>query len=293
LVEKVERREIEMKRLMPIFGIVVVVAMLLSAASYAGAAARPGQQTLLPSAPKPKVETPVTITWLGHAAFKLESGGKTVLIDPWIKGNPQCPIKVKDITAADLILVTHDHFDHVGDTIAIAKATGATVVAMFDIAAKLQADGLPKENVLYGGFGRNIGGAVQIDGITLIMTEAFHSSGTGSPAGYIIKLPGGATIYHAGDTGIFANMQVYGSIYPMHVALLPIGGVFTMDAEQAAKSLILLRPAMAVPMHFATFPILAPNADNFVGLAKKAAPKVKVVVLKPGQSYTLEPGAYE
>ncbi len=282
-----------MKRGMSILGMIVALTILLTAASCAGPAGRAGPATILPSAPKPKVETPVTITWLGHAAFKLESGGKTVLIDPWIKGNPQCPIKVEDIAAADLILVTHDHFDHVGDTIAIARATGATVVAMFEVAARLQADGLPKENILYGGFGRNIGGAIEIDGITLIMTHAFHSSGTGSPAGYLIKFPGGATIYHAGDTGIFSDMQLFGCIYPMHVALLPIGGVFTMDAEQAAKSLRLLKPSIAVPMHFATFPILAPDADEFVELAKKAAPEVTVIALKPGQSYTLEPGAYE
>lgn len=183
--------------------------------------------------------------------------------------------------------------DHVGDTIAIAKKTGATVVAMYETAAKLQANGLPPENVLYGGAGRNIGGAIEINGVTLIMTEASHSSESGSPAGYIIKFPGGATIYHAGDTGIFSNMQVYGSLYPMHIALLPIGNVFTMDAEQAAKSLRLLRPAIAIPMHFGTFPILAPNANEFVEMAKKAAPRVEVIVLEPGQSYTLKPGIYK
>lgn len=193
---------------------------------------------------------------------------------------------------ADLILVTHDHFDHVGDTIAIAKKTGATVVAMYETAAKLQADGLPIENVLYEGFGRNIGGAIEIDGITLVMTEAVHSSETGSPAGYIIKFPGGATIYHAGDTSIFANMQIYGDLYPMHIALLPIGGVFTMDAKQAAISLRLLKPAVAIPMHFGFF-VVAPNANEFVELAKKAAPWVKTIVLEPGQSYTLKPGIYK
>ncbi len=285
-----------MKRLIPILGMIVVLTMLLSAANWVGPARLPGPlgpETSLPPAPKPKVETPVTITWLGHSAFKLESEGKTIFIDPWITDNPTCPIQVGDITVADLILVTHDHPDHVGDTIAIATATGATVVAMYETAAKLQEDGLPPENVLYGGAGRNIGGAIEIDGITLIMTEAVHSSETGSPAGYIIKLPNGATIYHAGDTGIFANMQVYEALYPMHIALLPIGSVFTMDAGEAAKSLRLLRPAIAIPMHFGTFDILAPNADEFVKLAKKEAPTVHVIVLEPGQSYTLEPGNYQ
>src|SRR5574337_1179892 len=138
-----------MKRLLSMFGtITVLVTLLLSVTAYAGTG-------------------DVTITFWGQSAFKLESGGKTILIDPWITGNPVCPIKVTDITAADLILVTHDHFDHVGDTIAIAKQTGATVVAVYETALKLQANGLPPANVLYGGYGRDIGGAIDINGISL------------------------------------------------------------------------------------------------------------------------------
>ncbi len=288
-----------MKRVLRVLGMIVVLAVLLSAVDVAGLTGEEwpqgaeGRETLFPRAPKPKVKVPVTITWWGHAAFKLESGGKIVLVDPWITGNPMCPIEVGDITAADLILVTHDHFDHVGDTIAISQATGATVVAMFELAAKFQEEGLPPENILYGGMGRNIGGAIDVDGITLVMTEAFHSADVGAPAGYIIKFPGGGTIYHAGDTGIFINMQLYGALYPMHVALLPIGNVFTMDPEQAAMSLRLLRPSIAMPMHYATFPILEPNADGFVKSAKKMAPWVDIVVLEPGQSFTLEKGIYK
>jgi len=260
-----------MKRLVLFFGIMALLTVPMATNTYAG----PGQ------APA------VTITWLGHAAFQLSSGGKTVLIDPWITGNPASPVSVEDITKADVILVTHDHFDHVGDTIAIAKNTGATVVAVYETAGKLAADGLPPENILFGGFGRNIGGAVDIDGITHVMTAAIHSSATGAPVGYIITFPGGATVYHAGDTGIFMDMQLYGRLYPIDVALLPIGGGFTMDALQAAESLRLLRPATAIPMHFGTFPMLAQNADEFVTAAKKTAPEVEVIVLEPGASHVL------
>jgi len=280
-----------MKKLVPIFAVIVVLTIVLSGA----APSRPaGLDAFLPSAPKPNVIEPVTITWWGHATFKLESGGKTVIIDPWITDNPKCPIEAEDITAADLVLVTHDHFDHVDvrDVITITQQTGATVVAMFEVAARLQADGLPTEYVLNDGAGRNIGGAIEVEGISLVMTAAFHSAATGSPAGYIIKFPGGATIYHAGDTGIFASMQLYAALYPMHVALLPMGGVFTMDAMEAAKSLKLLRPAVAMPMHYGTFPMLAQSADEFVNLAKKEAPRVEVIVLEPGESYTLERGFY-
>ena len=264
-----------MKRLVLLLGIMVLLTMPIATKTYAG----PGQASA------------VTITWLSHAAFQLTSGGKTVLIDPWFTGNDASPVSVEDITKADLILVTHDHFDHVGDTIAIAKNTGATVVAVYETAGKLMAQGLPQENVLYGGFGRNIGGAIDIDGITLVMTAAVHSSQTGAPVGYIITFPGGATVYHAGDTGIFTDMKLYGRLYPIDVALLPIGGGFTMDAMQAAESLRLLRPAAAIPMHFGTFDLLAQDAGQFVAKAKKTAPEVEVIVLEPGQSHVLIPKA--
>jgi L-ascorbate metabolism protein UlaG (beta-lactamase superfamily) len=260
-----------MKKLLSMFGTVMALVTLLFSAAFA--------------------ETgDVTITSFGQAAFKLESGGKTILIDPWITGNPVCPITVDDITVADLILVTHDHFDHVGDTIAISEKTGAIVVAVYETAAKFMADGLAPENILYGGFGRHIGGAIDIDGITLVMTPAVHSSGSGVPVGYIIKFPGGATVYHAGDTAIFGDMQLYGSLYPIDIALLPIGGGFTMDGLQAAKSLRLLKPGKSIPMHYGTFPMFAPNADEFVRQAKKISPEVDVIVLSPGEKYVLQPG---
>jgi L-ascorbate metabolism protein UlaG (beta-lactamase superfamily) len=241
----------------------------------------------------------VTITFWGQSAFKLESGGKTILIDPWITENPLSPVTVDDITKADLILITHDHFDHIGDTvagghaadtIAIAKKTGAIVVAVFETADRLLADGLPPENILFRGFGKDIGGPTDINGISLVMTPAVHSSTSGVSVGYIIKFPGGATVYHAGDTAIFGDMQIWGTLYPIDLALLPIGGSFTMDALQAAKSLRLLTPRKTIPMHYGTFPgILASNADEFVTLAKKYAPGVSVIVLKPGEKYILQP----
>ncbi|MDJ0763447.1 MAG: metal-dependent hydrolase [Myxococcota bacterium] len=235
---------------------------------------------------KPPVTEPVRITWLGHAAFKLESGGKTVLIDPWITGNPTCPITVDDIQAADLILVTHDHGDHVGDTEAIALATGAVVLAFYDTALRFLSEGLPQENVW--GWGRAVGGEIDIDGIKIVMTQATHSSDTGIAAGYIIQFPGGGTVYHAGDTGLFNEMGLYGALYPIHVALLPIGNVFTMDGRQAAISLRLLRPQVAIPMHFGTFPLLDQSADAFVDYASRYAPWTDVTVLDPGATFVLD-----
>jgi len=228
-----------------------------------------------------------SIKWLSHSGFVITSPeGKTIVIDPWIEGNPLCPIKLDDIKAADIVLVSHDHFDHVGNAVDIAKKTGAIVVAPPETVARFQTElGLAMENVAYG-MGMNIGGTAEIKGIKLTMTQAFHSTQTACCAGYIIRLDDGTTIYHAGDTGIFDSMRLLGDLYPLDLALLPIGSVFTMDPYQAAKALTLLRPKRAIPMHYRTFPILEQSADNFVALAKKEAPGVEVIVLEPGQEYS-------
>ncbi len=230
------------------------------------------------------------IRWLSHAGFIINSAeGKTIIIDPWIKDNPLCPIKLEDIKEADIVLVTHDHFDHMGNAVDIVKNTGATIVVAPETAAKLQSEmGLSADNIIFGGYGMNIGGSAEIKGITITMTQAFHSSATANPAGFIIKLEDGKTIYHAGDTGIFESMRLLGELYNIDLALIPIGSVFVMDPYQAAHSLRLLKPKKAIPMHYKTFPILEQNADRFVELAKQIAPEVEVIVLEPGQTYTLE-----
>ncbi len=228
-----------------------------------------------------------SVKWLSHAGFIITSPeGKVVIIDPWIEGNPLSPIKLDDIKAADIVLVSHDHFDHVGNAVDIAKKTGAIVVAPPETVARFQTElGLPAENVVYS-MGMNIGGSTDIKGIKVTMTQAFHSTQTASCTGYIIKLEDGTTIYHAGDTGIFESMRLLGELYPLDLALLPIGSIFTMDPYQAAKALTLLRPKRAMPMHYRTFPILEQSADNFVTLAKKEAPGVEIIVLEPGQEYS-------
>lgn len=231
----------------------------------------------------------VSLKWLSHSGFIITSPeGKTIIIDPWITDNSLCPIKVDDIAAADMVLITHDHFDHTGSAADIVKKTGATLVAAPETAAKFQSQmGIPAENVIFWGYGMNIGGSAEVKGITVIMVQAFHSSETASPTGYIVKLENGVTIYHAGDTGIFESMRLFGELYELDVALLPMGGVFTMDSFQASKALKLLKPKIAIPMHYKTFPILEQDASRFVELAKKEAPEVKVVVLEPGQEYSL------
>ncbi len=225
-----------------------------------------------------------SVKWLGHAACAITSeGGKVVLVDPWITGNPSCPVKREEIGKADLILVTHDHFDHLGSDIPdLVKATGAVVIAQPELANTLQQSGVSQENIIFG-MGMNIGGQVEVAGIKVIMTQAFHSGTAGNAVGYIVVLEDGKTVYHAGDTGIFADMEIFGKLYNIDLALLPIGSVFVMDPVQAAFSLTLLKPKKAVPIHYGTFPILVQDAGEFVNLARTRAPETEVVVIKPGQ----------
>lgn len=223
----------------------------------------------------------VTIRWLGHSGFLLRDG-KTVLVDPWLEGNPKAPGGVESAPVADLMLLTHDHFDHAGDAVALARKTGAVVVGIFELVGDLKARGVPDGQLLHGGGGMNVGGTVVLEGFHITMTEARHSCSLGAPVGYVIRTPSGVTVYHAGDTGIFAGMSLIGELYPIDVALLPIGSVFTMDYRQAAKACALLSAKAVVPMHYGTFPILEPNADRFVAELRKVSPGTKPIVLPPG-----------
>jgi L-ascorbate metabolism protein UlaG (beta-lactamase superfamily) len=230
-----------------------------------------------------------SVKWLSHACFKITSTkGKIIYIDPFFVDNPLRPISLDDIKIANIILITHDHPDHVGDAVDIAENTGATIVAQPETVGRMMSDlGLSVERVVNFGTGMNIGATVLIDGIAITMTQASHSSQTASNSGFIVKLDDGYTIYHAGDTGIFATMKILGELYTLDLALLPIGGAFTMDSVQAARALTLLNPKKAIPMHYKTWPLLEQSADTFVDLAKKEAPGVEVVVLEPGQEIAI------
>jgi L-ascorbate metabolism protein UlaG (beta-lactamase superfamily) len=228
------------------------------------------------------------VKWLGHAACLITTQqGTTILIDPWITGSYTCPIKKEDLEKIDIILVTHDHFDHIGTDIPylVGKNAEATVVVQPELADSVLLD--VKPNIVMYGMGMNIGGTVEIKGVKITMTQAFHTSAVGSPCGFIITLEDGKTIYHAGDTDIFSSMQLLGEIYKIDLALVPIGSVFTMDPLQAALSLRLLNTKAAIPIHYATFPVLTQDPTEFVKLAKQKAPKTKVTALEPGGAIKL------
>lgn len=224
-----------------------------------------------------------TITWNGHSNFMLESGNAIILIDPFFKGNPSATYGWQNLPSPNLVLVTHDHGDHVGDALEICRATKAHLGAVVGTGEKLLKLGLPQDQLLMG-IGFNLGGSIEHAGATITMVEALHSSDSGVAAGYIITMPDGITVYHAGDTCLFINMQTWGELFNIDVALLPIGGTFTMDARQAANACKLLNCRKVIPMHYATFPALAKNANSFVLELGKIAPNCEAVVLKPGEN---------
>jgi len=227
------------------------------------------------------------IKWLSHAGFQITSdSGKVIYIDPWLD-NPVSTTKLDEVKEATLVLVTHDHFDHLGQAPDIVQKTGGLLVANVETGRRIQNElKIPAEKVCYSGYGMNIGGNLVYEGISVTMTQAFHSTASGAPCGYIIKLEDGTTLYHAGDTGIFDSMKTLGQLYKIDVAMLPIGSVFTMDPSQAAWAAKMVSPKKVIPMHYKTFPILVQDPKEFVRLAKKIAPKVGVVTLNPGEEYT-------
>jgi L-ascorbate metabolism protein UlaG (beta-lactamase superfamily) len=218
------------------------------------------------------------ITWFGHAAFKIEVANKIVLVDPWLDGNPTSPVKASEIDKADIVFVTHDHRDHLGDAFAICKKTDATFASVVELANHA------KENGVRRVVGLNFGGSIDIEGVKLSIVPAVHTSSRGAPTGVVVQGEG-KTVYHAGDTALFGDMQFIGEFYKIDLALIPIGGYYTMDAKEAVEAIKLLKPKAVIPMHYKTFPVLAQSADEFVKIAKGKVPRVKVVVLKPGESH--------
>jgi L-ascorbate metabolism protein UlaG (beta-lactamase superfamily) len=225
-----------------------------------------------------------TLTWLGHASFRLDTAdGKRIYVDPFLNGNPKCPEAEQNPDRADVIALTHGHGDHVGDTVEIAKKTGATVVAPVELADWLQSkQGLEKVR------DPNKGGTTDVDGIRFTLTNAFHSSSNnsgeymGEPCGIVVTLSDGKSVYFAGDTCVFGDMQLIGRLYSPDVAVLPIGDHYTMGPKEASLAIELLGVKRVVPCHYGTFPALTGTPDQL-----EVASGVTVERIEPGGSVTL------
>lgn len=223
------------------------------------------------------------LIWLGHSTFYLELDDARILIDPWIN-NPKAPSKLPDLTRLDLVVVTHAHFDHIGDAVEVMKKSGqAKLVAIYEIASDVASKGIGEDRVIGG----NIGGPINtgVKGIKVALTSATHSSPLGSPTGVVV-IGREATIYHAGDTGVTMDMKIIGDIYRPKIALLPIGGHFTMDPREAAYAVELIKPEIVIPMHYGTFPVLYGKPEEFKNLVEQQDGGTKVVILNPGEEFT-------
>lgn len=242
----------------------------------------------------------IGITWLGHGSFLFTSAkGRKILLDPWIKTNPKCPVAFRKdgiFGSVDMILWTHGHVDHfmLPDAKSLINEYKPKVVAPWELSFFIKAQ-IPEADCQTFVLG-NKGATADFDGIKITMTEAFHSAGAqltgfegvnkfvGEAAGYIIEFENGFKVYHSGDTSLMSDMKhVIGDYYKPDLVILPIGGVFTMGPKEAAFAVKLINPGYAIPEHFGTFPVLVQSADEFVKEVKHYAPKTKTMVIEPGK----------
>ena len=219
------------------------------------------------------------LTWLGHATFRIETAeGKSIYVDPWVMGNPLCPESEREVKKADALICTHGHGDHIGDAVKIAKDHDPMVVGIFELCMWTQKKGAKNVSPM------NKGGTQAVAGVKATMVHAVHSCGImeddgsivygGEACGYVLELPGGVKIYHAGDTGIFGDMAIIRELYAPEIVCLPIGDHFTMGPREAAYACKLLQPKYVIPMHFGTFPVLVGRPSQLKELLGAGGPEV-------------------
>jgi len=228
----------------------------------------------------------IKLTWLGHATFRAETpGGQTILIDPWVMGNPMCPEKEKSVTKLDTMLITHGHGDHIGDAVEIAKKHNPVVVGIPEMCGWLEKKDVKRLS------GMNKGGTQTVGDVKITMVHADHSCGIqdgdelvygGEACGYVIEFSNGVKLYHAGDTNVFGDMRIIHELYAPDIAMIPIGDHYTMGPREAAYACKLLQPKIVIPMHFATFPVLTGKPRDL----QKLLPGVEIREMKPGETLT-------
>jgi len=227
------------------------------------------------------------LTWLGHATFKITTPSrKVIVVDPWVTGNPACPKGMQKFERVDTVLITHGHGDHIGDAVKIAKKFKPQMISIYETGLWLASKGVKNTT----GMGK--GGTIKAGEIEVTMVNALHSNGIedgkkmiygGEPCGYIVRLPGGLRIYHAGDTAVFGDMKLIAELYEPEVAMLPIGDHYTMGPREAAMAIRLLNVKHVVPMHYGTFPVLTGTPEELKKLTQDIS-GLEIHALKPGES---------
>jgi L-ascorbate metabolism protein UlaG (beta-lactamase superfamily) len=249
-------------------------------------------------------EGTITITWLGHGSFLFTSvKGRRILLDPWIRMNPKCPVKYREIGcfgSVDVILYTHGHVDHfmLPDAKDLVSQYQPRVVAPWELSFFIKSQ-IPEANCQTFTLA-NKGATADFFGIKITMTEAFHSAGAqltgfegvnrfvGEAAGYIMEFENGFKIYHSGDTSLMGDMKhIIGDYYKPDMAILPIGGVFTMGPKEAAFACRLIRPRYVIPEHYGTFPVLEQKPDEFMNHVKRYAPGTRIMAVEPGEEVNI------
>lgn len=215
------------------------------------------------------------ITWLGHASIKIK-GSITVYIDPFLTGNPKAAAEPARIMDADLVIVTHHHGDHVGDSYDICRQSGAPLVSVHEVAVEAGEQGIEAE-------GMNIGGTIEIKGIKVHMVQALHSAEKGDPTGVVLEMDG-KILYHAGDTGLTYDMKLIAEFFRPDLSFLPIGDRYTMGVPSAVKAVEFTQTKRVIPIHYGTFPIIESDPHEF---KKQVGDMAEVIILHPGETYTL------
>lgn len=251
----------------------------------------------------------ITITLLGHASIKLEpDSGKVVYLDPWLDENPTCSLNIADVDRADVVIGTHGHNDHIGDSFGVCQKTGATFVGNYELCLVAEKHGLT-----LGEDARpfNPGGTVALDGVDITATQAFHSLSMspglalgaptgddyfrpdGGVCGIVMAFDNGITVYDTSDTALFGDMQVISQMYGPQIAVLPVGGMFTMGIREAARAISYIRPDIAIPCHYGETLGQPADIDALSDAVKFLSPNTHVVKLDPGESVTYHTSSFE